>query len=173
MNPEAYRPISLTCIMCKLLEKIVNKRLCWHLQQQHLYAPEQSGFRKERSTNENIIDLESEINEAFLNFDIKRAFDTTWRLNILKQLVIKRTFQVRVNGHLSAESTQTNGAPQGSIISATLFLAAINNVSMNIQAPIKSRIFADDLVFMIKGKSLETMSTLLQSQIDILENRSK
>ena len=53
--------------MCKLLEKIVNKRLCWHLQQQHLYAPEQSGFRKERLSNENIIDLESEISEAFLN----------------------------------------------------------------------------------------------------------
>ena len=27
-KPDAYRPVSLTCIICKVLEKIINKRLC-------------------------------------------------------------------------------------------------------------------------------------------------
>ena len=45
-----YRPIALTCCTCKLLEKIVNKRLCFYLETNNLLNKHQSGFREICST---------------------------------------------------------------------------------------------------------------------------
>lgn len=193
INPESYRPISLTCAMCKLMEKIVNKRLVWYLENKSLLPNEQSGFRKHRSTTDNIIDLESEINEGFINkqkclavfFDIKKAYDTAWKYNILKQLTIweiqgnilafinnflnNRYFRVRANGCLSNRTPQMNGIPQGSIISVTLFLAAINEITKNIIAPVKARLYADDLVLYMKGKNIQSMKNMLQKHLRDIE----
>ncbi|KAG5887974.1 hypothetical protein JTB14_035047 [Gonioctena quinquepunctata] len=43
-DPSSYRSISLTCTMCKLLEKILNKRLLWYLQKHKILDPAQSGL---------------------------------------------------------------------------------------------------------------------------------
>lgn len=91
---DSYRPISLTSALCKLLEKIINKRLLWDLESKGHLSPEQSGFRPNRSTLDNIIDLETHIKEAFSNkehcmaiyFDVNKAFETTWKHNILSKL---------------------------------------------------------------------------------------
>ncbi|KAG5864583.1 hypothetical protein JTB14_028101 [Gonioctena quinquepunctata] len=42
-DPQSYRPIALTCTACKLLEKIINKRLTWHLEKNKLITSKQSG----------------------------------------------------------------------------------------------------------------------------------
>lgn len=44
---ENYRPISLTSCICKLMEKIINKRLQWYLEINNIISNSQSGFRKE------------------------------------------------------------------------------------------------------------------------------
>ncbi|GFX06988.1 putative RNA-directed DNA polymerase from transposon X-element [Trichonephila clavipes] len=62
----------------------------------------QSGFRKGRSTLDNIIQLESKIKNAFVRrnhlvsifFDIEKAYDRTWRYGILRTLF---NFGLRVN----------------------------------------------------------------------------
>src|SRR5699024_6697221 len=103
-------------------------------------------FRQLRSTTDNLVLLESQIHEAFVEgqkvlavfFDIKRAFDTAWRHAITKKLhdwgikgkILKfvenflgnRSFRVLANGHLSSSRLQQNGTPQGSVLSSTLFL---------------------------------------------------
>jgi len=66
-DPNSYRPISLTCTMCKVLEKIINKRLMWFLEKEQLLIPEQNGFRPSRSTLDNLISLESEVHECLAN----------------------------------------------------------------------------------------------------------
>ncbi|XP_074026206.1 uncharacterized protein [Leptinotarsa decemlineata] len=81
---DSYIPISLTCAMCKLIEKIINRRLIWTLENRKLIIPQQSGFRKKGSTLDNLVDLESDVHEAFANsqeciaifFDISKAYDT-------------------------------------------------------------------------------------------------
>ena len=64
------------------------------LESNNLITPIQSGFRSERSTNDHLIRLETFIRDAFVNkehvvavfFYLEKAYDTTWRYGILKDL---------------------------------------------------------------------------------------
>ncbi|GFR02022.1 RNase H domain-containing protein [Trichonephila clavata] len=82
-----YHPIALTSCLSKLMERIVSARLMFHLESHNLLSPLQSGFRKSRSTTDNLIRLETSIREAFVKkqynisvfFDIKKAYDMSCR----------------------------------------------------------------------------------------------
>ena len=86
-----YRPIALTSCLCKLMEKMVNVRLVWVLEQKDLITPAQCGFRRMRSCADILIRLEASICEAFVYkkhhvsvfFDLEKAYDTAWRFGIL------------------------------------------------------------------------------------------
>ncbi|GBN05245.1 putative RNA-directed DNA polymerase from transposon BS [Araneus ventricosus] len=81
-NPSNYRPIALTSCLCKILEKMINRRLIHFLETKNLLHSFQSGFRKGRSTLDNILALETDIRLAFLQrkhliaiyFDIEKAY---------------------------------------------------------------------------------------------------
>lgn len=110
-------------------QKIVNKILKWHLENNQLLTNAQCGFRNGRSTINQFFSLQTEINNVFENgqhlvvifFDIDKAYETTWRHYILKTLVeynIKGNmihfviqFRTKFNGYLSDEKTQMNGVP--------------------------------------------------------------
>ncbi|GFX45993.1 probable RNA-directed DNA polymerase from transposon X-element [Trichonephila clavipes] len=93
-NPLSYRPIALTSCLCKTLERMVNARLVYQLEKHKCIPLFQSGFRKGRSTLDNIITLENKIRNAFVRrnhlvsifFDIEKAYDRTWRYGILRTL---------------------------------------------------------------------------------------
>ncbi|GFT36083.1 RNA-directed DNA polymerase from mobile element jockey [Trichonephila clavipes] len=61
-----YRPIALTSCLNKLMERMVSARLMFHLESHNLLSPLQSGFRKSRSTTDNLLQLETSIREAFV-----------------------------------------------------------------------------------------------------------
>ena len=86
-------------------------------------------------------------------FDLEKAYDTTWRFGILKQLhkmgirgrMVKfihsflsdRFVKVRVGNTLSQPFMQEEGVLQGSVLSVTLFSVAINNILKEVAPPVK------------------------------------
>ena len=48
-DPGNYRPVSLTCVVCKVLETIIRDSIVNHFQDNDLYSKCQHGFRKKRS----------------------------------------------------------------------------------------------------------------------------
>ncbi|KAL7075637.1 hypothetical protein ACQ4LE_005000 [Meloidogyne hapla] len=54
-NPENYRPISLTCCTCRVMEKILTKYIVHFLTVNNLLSQEQFGFTKNRSTTTQFI----------------------------------------------------------------------------------------------------------------------
>ena len=72
-----------------------NDKQTTYLESNNLITKLQSGFRAERSTNDNLVRLETFIRDAFIKrehvvavfFDLEKAYDTTWRYGILKDLL--------------------------------------------------------------------------------------
>ena len=50
INPEEYRPISLTRCTCKLMERMVKTLLMWNIEKRAIFNPNQYGLRRGRST---------------------------------------------------------------------------------------------------------------------------
>ena len=54
-NPVNYRPVSLTCSLCKILEHIINGHILDHLDEHRMLVDAQHGFRKRRSCETQLI----------------------------------------------------------------------------------------------------------------------
>ena len=54
--PENYRPISLTCICCKILEHVVVSSIMTHADTYNILYPLQHGFRRSRSCETQLLE---------------------------------------------------------------------------------------------------------------------
>ncbi|XP_060871440.1 uncharacterized protein LOC132945693 [Metopolophium dirhodum] len=121
--------------------------------------------------------LENKQLMGVINLDIAKAYDTTWRhniiiklnsilcqgrlLNIITNFTANRKFQVKANNHLSRKFTQENGVPHGSALSVTLFFIAINDITLNCNPPVKCNLFADDFNYWCRSYNVKTVQIFL------------
>jgi hypothetical protein len=54
-TPSNYRPVSLTCILCKILEHIIQSSIIKHLDTHKILTDSQHGFRTKRSCETQLI----------------------------------------------------------------------------------------------------------------------
>ena len=191
---NSYRPIAMTSCVCKLLEKILNFRLVYQLESVNFFSQYQYGFRKNRSTVDSLSKLQSDIYNSFslknhliaVFFDLEKAYDCTWRHHILKtveEIGIKghlsryiqnflssRTFKVKVKSTLSETFDQSQGVPQGSVMSVTLFGIAINDIIAELPSEIQKSLFVDDLAIYFSSSTPETVGRKLQMAINKIFN---
>ena len=170
-DPNSYRPISLISCLSRVLEKIINKRLIWYLEKTKLLDINQLGYRVGKSTLDSITSLVSEVQKAFADkkyhitvfLDLEKAFDSCWKQHVLKQFkkfnisgclpvyiknfLYNRTIKVKTNNTLSDPYNLQMGIPQGSPLSATLFLIAINCIMECIKSYMSKSVFVDDARF--------------------------
>lgn len=189
LDPTHYRPISLTSCLCKLMERMVCRRLRWFLDKEGTITPNQFGFRKYHSTSDPMLMLEHDISQAFarkrmilaVSFDIEKAYDTTWKWGILNSMsnmglrgnlpkfiadfLRDRKFKLRIGDHLSEEKPLVEGLPQGSVLSCDLFKIAINDIVRNIPLDIKHLLYVDDLMIYCEGGNLPTLNRRIQGAI--------
>ena len=168
-DPQSYRPISLTSHPGKLLEGMVKARLEHLLETKNIINPFQSGFRKGRSTLDQLARLQHDVNLAknrghsvlAIFLDLQAAFDLSWHTGVLYKLkehgitgncfqylrnfLEGRKIQVKVGSFLSEIETLTRGTPQGAILSPLLFSILINDLPETIEGTglVPSQ-FADD-----------------------------
>ena len=82
-HPLNYRPVSLTSIICKIMEKLIRSEIIRHMRKNKLFSKQQYGFIDKRSTTLQLLKIIDdwtlaveqgyEINAVYLDF--MKAFD--------------------------------------------------------------------------------------------------
>ena len=62
---SSYRPISLTSVLGKLAERMINSRLYWWLEKSGIINPNQAGFRAGQRTEDQLFRLSQRILDGF------------------------------------------------------------------------------------------------------------
>ena len=157
-KPENYRPVSLTSVVCKLLETLIRDHMVEFLVKHNLIHTSQ--FLKARSCLTNLlcffeeiikwVDEGSPVDVVYLDF--QKAFDKVAHQRLILKLkahgigndVIKwiekwlthRRQRVIVDGEISNWKSVLSGVPQGSVLGPILFLIYINDLEDDISSKV-------------------------------------
>ena len=185
-----YRPVSLTCVCCKIMEHIICKHIMNHLEQYDILTSLQHGFRHGHSCETQLLltlhdmtqlyDKKHQIDVAILDFS--KAFDTVPHRKLLHKLhhygvkgnilkwiesfLTNRTQRVLVEGEFSKSVKVLSGVPQGTVLGPLLFLCFINDLPNEVISQV--RLFADDCLLYRPIKSAED-HIILQQDLTKLE----
>ena len=118
-------------------------------------------------------------------FDLEKAYDTTWKYGILKDIfdmrlkgklftfisnfLSDREFNVRVNSTYSDIQEQEIGVPQGSILSVTLLGIQINSLTKVLNDNIEGSLYVDDFLICYRGKNINIIERQLQLCLNKIE----
>ena len=143
-GPKSYRPISLLCVLCKILERLIHARV------ESIVDPlpprEQAGFRREKSTVYQTVLLTQNIEDSFeakkkagAEFvDLTAAYDTVWhrgltckllrllpdkhKVLMIMELVWNRSFMLTTGDSKQSRLRRLrNGIPQKSVLAPSFF----------------------------------------------------
>ena len=163
-----YRPISLTSVASKVMERVIVVSLLTYLRHRNQISKQQHGFLSGKSTTTNNLEsladwtltLKNRHLVDILYLDFAKAFNTVYHSklfhklrsfgingNLLKwiqDLLANRTQRIRIGTSLSGSCNLTSGVIQGSRIGPLLFVLHSNDVVNTFNNAIESKLYADD-----------------------------
>ena len=166
-SPASYRPVCLTSVICKLLERIIHKYFVAYLELNSIISNEQHGFFKNRSTTTNLIKCLDDWSRALdsctpvdiIYIDLAKAFDSVSHPKLIYKLkkigigdrllswfsgfICDRQQCVRVENNLSPFRPVLSGVGQGTILGPLLFNLYINDVTSSVFS-CNLKLYADD-----------------------------
>ena len=165
--PENYRPISLTSVVLKAMERIIRDRIVEYVTRNHILWDHQHGFVQGGSCMTNLLAFMDAVTQRLdegreviiCYLDFKKAFDSVNHrylieklkglginekvVNWVKEFLANRSFSVVYKGHVSTRHRAVSGVPQGSVLGPLLFLIYINDLPSRLTAPLFG--YADDV----------------------------
>ena len=179
-----YRPVTLTCTLCKVFERVVKDEIQNYLLTNNILNTSQYGFLPKRSCQSALMMFLEEVTSAVDNgrcvdvvhLDLAKAFDSVphkrllWKLmsagiggpllKIINSFLTDRYQSVRVGDLQSAPIRVESGVPQGSVLGPLLFLLYINDVD-DCLSNSKLYKFADDMKLVL---NFPRTTVVIQSQ---------
>lgn len=191
-EPSNYRPVSLTSIPGKIMERLLKENMMEHLSSNRLIKKSQHGFLPRKSCTTNLLQflekatsiLDGGGNMDVIYLDFSKAFDLVPRERLLSKLrahgfeekivrwidswLTGRKQRVVLNGHASSWRDVISGVPQGSILGPILFVIFIDDLEENIRKQLDLIVkFADDTKIGHRSDTPEDCQ-LLQEALDVL-----
>ena len=195
---SSYRPITLTSVVGKMLERIIYDRLMYWLTSNNALSSIQAGFRRGRNTCEQISLLVNALHGArkggkssiLLSFDFTEAFDRINHVKLIAKMVAmgipspfigwvanfltRRKAKVSVNGNLSAYRTVTKGVPQGSIVGPLLYLIYVDDLAKKLEKTgCVSALYADDTACVVSNKDFKVTYRMAQLVLGLVDRWCK
>ena len=189
-----YRPISLTCVISKIMERVISKSILEHLSTNQLLSSAQHGFVSKRSTCTNLLESLNDwsltiqdghsVTVAYIDFN--KAFDSVSHNKLfyclhlygirgdlllwLKCFFSGRTHRTRIGVSLSSVTNLLSGVVQGSGIGPVAFIIFIDGlVKLLEEYGIKCKVFADDIKVYISVQNVNC-TVKLQTVLNIISD---
>lgn len=190
-----FRPVSVTSVVCRTMERIVRDRLIAHLEENDLLPANQFGFRAKHSVVDALLGSHDDWTQALeeghhvdcVFVDFSSAFDKlnfvllmhklkslgveSYLLQWINNFLRNRKCMVRIGNTFSEPYSPSSGTPQGSALGPLLFIVYTSDLLRRLNGTCTIVAYADDIKLYKVYRPSESTDALQQA-LDVTEEWS-